>query len=268
MSVTAAPSRIHRFEAIENVRDYGDYATAAGRRLASGRLLRSGHHARATDADLQRLIDMGTAVIVDLRHPMERSYQPSRRAPDWKGLVIESDIDNDEAGEPPHVTFLKSGDLSAEAVGRYMTDAYQRIPFEARHLDLFSRYFDALAETDGAVLIHCAAGKDRTGLLAALTHRITGVSEDDLLEDYLLTNTAVDLGGRAADIARSLEVNYGKKASPEAVQAFMGVREEFLATSFKVIDERFGSLDRYLAEACGVSPEKRDRIAARLCGED
>ena len=168
-------SRIHRFEAIENVRDYGDYAGAGGLRLTRGRLLRSGHHAKATDADLQRLSDMGMAVVVDLRHPAERGYQPSRRLPGWDGLVIESDIDNDERGEPPHVTFLKTTDLSAESVATYMTDAYRRIPFEARHLDLFTRYFDALDQTDGAVLIHCAAGKDRTGLLAALTHRITGV---------------------------------------------------------------------------------------------
>ena len=267
MTDRAAPSRIHKFEAIENVRDYGDYPTAAGRRLAGGRLLRSGHHARATDLDLQRLHDMGMAVVVDLRHPAERAWQPSRRLPGWTGLVIESDIDNDEDGEPPHVAFMKTGDLSPESVTRYMTSAYERIPFEPRHLDLFSRYFDALAETDGAVLIHCAAGKDRTGLLAALTHRVTGVSEDDLLEDYLLTNTAVDLEARAPEIARSMEANFGRKASPAAVQAFLGVRPEFLATSFKVIDERFGSLDRYLEQACGLDPVKRERVAARLLGE-
>jgi protein tyrosine/serine phosphatase len=260
-------SRIHKFEAIENVRDYGDYATAAGRRLAAGRLLRSGHHARATEADLRRLDEMGMAVVVDLRHPAERAWQPSRRPPGWTGLVIESDIDNDEDGEPPHIAFMKKGDLSPESVHGYMTSAYERIPFEARHLDLFTRYFDALAETDGAVLIHCAAGKDRTGLLAALTHRVTGVSEDDLLEDYLLTHTAVDLEARAPEIARSMEANFGRKPSPAAVQAFLGVKPEFLATSFKVIDERFGSLDRYLQEACGLDPAKRDKVAARLLGE-
>lgn len=260
-------TRIHKFEAIENVRDYGDYAGAAGRRLATGRLLRSGHHARATDADLKRLDELGMAVVVDLRHPAERAWQPSRRLPAWSGVVIESDIDTDGNAEPPHVTFLKSSDLSADSVTEYMTSAYRRIPFEARHLDLFTRYFDALAETHGAVLIHCAAGKDRTGLLAALTHRITGVSEDDLLEDYLLTNTAVDLAGRAPEIARSMEANFGRKASPEAVQAFLGVRPEFLATSFKVIDAEYGSLDAYLEKACGLTPAKREIIAARLLGE-
>ena len=59
---------------------------------------------------------------------------------------------------------------------------------EARHIDLFSRYFHALAEAPGPVLIHCAGGKDRTGILAALTHHIAGVMRQDIVEDYLHTN--------------------------------------------------------------------------------
>jgi len=259
--------RIHRFEAVENFRDYGDYGTAAGRRLRRGRLLRSAHHARATDADLQRMIDLGVAVVVDLRHPHERRLQPSRRPTGWSGLVIESDIDNDETGEPPHVTFLRTTDLSEDSVVEYMTAAYRRIPFEPRHLDLFSRYFQALGESDGAVVIHCAAGKDRTGLLAALTHHIAGVSRDDLIEDYLLTNTAVDMVARGPEIARRIEENFGRRPSQAAVEAFMGVRPEFLETAFREIDASYGSLDRYLEEAVKLDPVLREKVAARLLDE-
>ena len=162
------------------------------------------------------------------------------------------------------MTFLRTADLTPDSGRRFMTETYRRLAFEPSHIDLFARYFRALGETDGPVLIHCAAGKDRTGLLAALTHRITGVSEDDLLEDYLLTNTAVDLEGRAPDIAKTIETNFGRKASPEAVVAFLGVRPEFLATAFKVIDDEHGSLDAYLEKACGLTPAKRDIVAARL----
>ena len=261
-------SRIHTFEAIDNVRDYGDYDTAAGRRLCSGRLLRSAHHARATDADLQKLVDLGVAVVVDLRHPSERVHQPSRRHPAWAGMVIESDIQNDENGEPPHITFLKTTDLSDASVTDYMTATYRRLPFEPRHLDLFSRYFQALADTDGTVLIHCAAGKDRTGLLAALTHRVAGVAESDIVEDYLLTNTAVDMAARAPAIAEQIERNFGRKATPAAVQAFLGVRPEFLEAAFGEIEARYGSLDAYLEQALGLDPAARDRVAMRLLGED
>ena len=254
--------RVHAFEAIENFRDYGDYATAAGRRLHGGRLFRSGHHFRASDADLDRLQALGIGAIVDLRRTGERREQPSRRHADFSGLVIES-LDAD-AGEAPHITFLRTTDLTPAAVRGFMLDTYRAMPFDARHLDLFSRYFRALADGDGAVLIHCAAGKDRTGLLAALTHHLAGVDDADLVEDYLLTNTAVRLDERAPEISRRLEQTYGRKASDAAVHAFLGVEPAYLETGLGSIRERYGSIDRYLQDALGVDGAQRQRIEARL----
>ena len=72
-----------------------------------------------------------------------------------------------------------------------MVSAYRRIPYEAPHLDLFSRYFRALADSDGAVLIHCAAGKDRTGILAALLAQ-GGSARDALLASVHLHGAAAD----------------------------------------------------------------------------
>ena len=71
--------RIHRFDALDNFRDYGDYATAAGRRITPGLLFRSGHQARASEADLERLGALGLTAVVDLRRPSERRDQPSKR---------------------------------------------------------------------------------------------------------------------------------------------------------------------------------------------
>src|SRR5690606_26294450 len=145
----------------------------------------------------------------------------SRRPPGFAGQVIESA--HDDGAEAPHITFLKTADLTIDAGRRFMTDTYRELPFDLAHLDLFSRYFRALGEADGPVLIHCAAGKDRTGLLAALTHRLLGVHPDDMVEDYLLTNAAVDLAGRAPAIARQLETMTGRPVAHDAVVAFLGV---------------------------------------------
>lgn len=255
-------SRLLPFDAIDNFRDYGDYATAAGRRVKPGRLFRSAHHARATEADLARLADLGVHTVVDLRRPGERRHQPSRRPPGTVCAVVESD--HDDGGEAPHITFLKTADLT-EASGRaFMQDAYRRLPFEPPHLDLFARYFRALAEADGPVLIHCAAGKDRTGLLAALTHRVLGVSRDDMIEDYLLTNQAVNLEARAPEVARQLEAMTGRTASHGAVVAFLGVEPDLLDVAFRTIEARHGSLDAYLETALGVDAALRDRIGERL----
>jgi protein-tyrosine phosphatase len=255
-------SRLLSFDAIDNFRDYGDYATAAGRRVKPGRLYRSAHHARASDADLARLGTLGVCTLVDLRRPGERRHQPSRRPVGSACAVIESD--HDDGGEAPHITFLKTSDLT-EASGRaFMQEAYRRLPHEAPHLDLFARYFRALGEADGPVLIHCAAGKDRTGLLAALTHHLLGVSREDMIEDYLLTNRAVDLERRAPDIARQLHAMTGRKASHGAVVAFLGVEADFLDVAFRTIEAEHGSLDAYLERALGVHAALRDRIGERL----
>ena len=254
--------RLHRFDALDNFRDYGDYASAAGRRIAGGRLFRSAHHARASEADLERLAGLGLAAVVDLRRPGERRDQPSRRPPGFAGQVIESA--HDDGAEAPHITFLKTADLTIDAGRRFMTDTYRELPFDPAHLDLFSRYFRALGEADGPVLIHCAAGKDRTGLLAALTHHLLGVHRDDMVEDYLLTNAAVDLAGRAPGIARQLEAMTGRPVAHDAVVAFLGVEPVYLDTAMGEIAARHGSVDSYLEQALGVDATLRDRIGERL----
>src|SRR5579863_3182688 len=171
-----------RLEAVENFRDFGDYPTAAGRRLKPGRLYRSASHGRATDADLKAIEDLGLSVIVDLRRPGERERDPARRPAGFKGQIIEND-QGESDGDDPWWTFVRSCDLSEEAFRGYLLEYYREAPHKERHIDLFSRYFRALADAEGPVLIHCAAGKDRTGILAALTHHIAGVHEDDIVGD-------------------------------------------------------------------------------------
>ena len=255
-------TRLHAFEAIDNFRDYGDYATTAGRRVQPGRLLRSAHHARASDADLERLRRLDIGAVVDLRRPGERRDQPSRRPEGFTGLVIEGGVD--DGAEAPHITFLKTADLTPESGRRFMAKTSRTLPFDASHLDVFSRYFQALADQDRAVVIHCAAGKDRTGFLAALTHHLLGVSRDDMVEDYLLTNTAVDLAGRAPGIAKQLHKVTGRIASDDAIVAFLGVEAAYLEAAFAEVEARHGSVDAYLRDALGVDTARRDRIVERL----
>ncbi len=255
-------TRLHRFDAVENFRDYGDYAAGAGRRLRAGVLFRAGHQARATEADVARLEALNLETVVDLRRVSERRTQPSKRPDAFSGRVIEWDRGDD--GEAPHITFLKTAPLTEEGGRAFMMDTYRRLPFEDAHLDLFRRYFQALGEGSGAVLIHCAAGKDRTGLLAALTHHLLGVSHDEMMEDYLLTNRAVDLEGRAASVARQLQDWTGQPASRAAVVAFLGVSPEFLDAAMDAMVEAHGSIDAYLEQALGVDAALRDRIGERL----
>ena len=76
-------------------------------------------------------------------------------------------------------------DMKAESYRQFLLRYYEEAPHLPRLVDLFTRYFETLATSDGAVIVHCAAGKDRTGLAVALTHHIAGVHRDDIIADYL-----------------------------------------------------------------------------------
>lgn len=250
-----------RFEGIDNFRDFGDYA-AGPRRLKGGLLYRSAGHGMATDADLARLAAMNLAVIVDLRRANEREKSPSRR---WEGFavqVIENDIGQEAADE--WATFITTSDLTQASFRDYMVDYYRKAPFQVRHIDLYRRYFQALAETDGPILVHCAAGKDRTGIICALTHHIAGVHPDDQLADFLLTNDPERLTNRLPMIRQVILDASGKVADDDALMTAMRVEAEYLEAAFAVMAERSGSVDGYLERELGVDSALRERLHARL----
>jgi protein tyrosine/serine phosphatase len=199
---------------------------------------------------------------VDLRRPDERRRDPCRRPPDFGARVVETNIDGD--AEAPHLKFLREADFTPTSAHAFMLEEYARLPFEPAHLDLFARAFAALAETDGPLLIHCAAGKDRTGLLAALIHRLLGVSEEDTMADYMLTNAVRRMDEWVVRVSALLEREYGRRPDPEAVAAFLRVHPDWLRSSFEEIDARAGSLDGYLENALGVDEGLRRRIVRRL----
>ena len=248
-------------QGVENFRDFGDYAAGQGR-LKRGVLFRAAHQAEATDEDLVAMAGLGIVTIVDLRRPNERERDPSRR---WEGFAAEV-IDNDlgVTGEDPWHTFLRSSDLSVGAIRDYLVEYYRRAPFKARHLDLFRRYFQALGAARGPVLIHCAAGKDRTGLLAALTHHVAGVADDDVIDDYLLTNNEERFVRRGPRFAAIVETATGRRPSDAAIRTAMGVEADYLATALAEMKGQYGSIDGYLESAVGLDAAGREAVRAHI----
>jgi protein tyrosine/serine phosphatase len=250
------------FEGVDNFRDFGGFPAAGGQRLRTGRLYRSASHGRATDADLAALHALGLAVIVDLRREAERERDPSRRHPDFACEVIASGPGYDEGDS--WVDHITSSDLSPGSFRNYMLGYYREAPFNPRIVALYRRYFEALARADGPVLIHCAAGKDRTGILAALTHRLAGVSHDDMLADYLATNDPVRLERRLPQVTEVIFAHTGRTLPPETVMIAMGVEADYLDAAFAAMAARHGGVDGYLRETLGVGPDLAESIRGRL----
>jgi protein tyrosine/serine phosphatase len=249
------------FEGIENFRDFGGYDTAHGRPLKRGLLYRSANHAYATDADLARMAELELAAIIDLRRTEERAREPSKRWPGFGAAVVENDILSDHAD---WAQAMKDVEVDADWFYQDGMGYYRRAPFEARHLDLFARYFRTLAEADGPIVVHCAAGKDRTGLICALTHHVAGVHPDDIMADYLLTNDEARLARKMSFLGPWLRDTVGKTVDEAALRVAVSVHPEYLETAFSVIREAHGSLDGYLTQALGVDTALRERLHERL----
>lgn len=149
------------------------------------------------------------------------------------------------------------GQSEADRV-QFMTDLTRELARD--HHDEYSELFKCLLETDGPFLLHCSAGKDRTGFGAALILSALGVAEDVILEDYLLTNQAECLQAYMAPRIREF---YGYEIDEGSVNAVTGVRPDYLHAAFDELERRHGGVDGYLSEI-GVDRAARAALRAQL----
>lgn len=263
MTVLEASADPLRLEGVFNFRDFGGYPTEDGQRVQRGRLFRSGHYADATDEDVKRLGAIDFAVIADLRRAGERERYVSRRPDPCRAKVLEHGAPPTEA-TAPHLAFLADPDSTPEHISAAMKMGYRGYPFDPPYVDLFRDYFEHLAEAEGPVLVHCHAGKDRTGLLCALTLYVLGVPWEHIHEDYLLTNRNHGVEKRLQQLMDDFEREHGRPVDEARMRKMMSVDLEYLKSSLDEIARQHGELDIYLADVLGVDQTRRERLRQRL----
>mgnify|MGYP006280523483 CR=1 FL=1 len=125
--------------------------------------------------------------------------------------------------------------------------------YAIEHADVYRRLFALLLdEANYPLLFHCSAGKGRTDFGAALLLHLLGVAEDDVVQDYLLTNSLWRGGTHFGDL-------------PEDIRAAVtSVHVDYLAASFDAIRTEYGSLDRYAEAALGLGLAERQRLHSLL----
>ncbi|MEE2930081.1 MAG: tyrosine-protein phosphatase [Pseudomonadota bacterium] len=253
--------RVKDFENIRNFRDFGGYEGAGGRMVRTGVLFRSAQFGEASPADLAALESYNIKVQADLRRPDERERH-GHRWPVSGVHVISSD--KGSATQAPHVRFLSEVAVDAPKAHGWMMDYYRDAPFKTQHVETFSAWFKALGglQAGEAAVVNCAAGKDRTGILCALTHHVLGVDRETMFADYDLTNSAAKVDERLPEMARMFNEHIGKDYDHAVYHPFVGVDVAFLETALDSIISEAGSIDTYLSETLGVSATERDQLRA------
>ncbi|WP_374471892.1 tyrosine-protein phosphatase [Phenylobacterium sp.] len=233
--------RVQPLAGASNFRDIGGYRTADGRQVRWGAIYRSAELSGLTPADYEFVRSLGLRMIYDLRSTGERTREPTR----WVGAgappILAKDYGMDESG------FLAAlgPNPTAESARRLMTRFYPALV--GSHRDQFRTVFEKLiAPEDGAVLYHCSAGKDRTGVLSALILTALRVPRETVLQDFELSNAyyrpPVSRGGASMVSA----------VPPDALKVLMGVDRAYLEAFFDELDRRYGGVEGYLDVELGI----------------
>lgn len=248
--------RILPLDGIHNFRDYGGYDTAGGARVKHGLLWRSAQHGDASDVDLQAVDELGITHVIDLRGPSERDSKPCRRPDGFAGNVWV--YPEETAGLALH-TEAADGVLTADEARAAMIRLYQGIAFRENLVPMLRLYFELLLRAEGPSLVHCVAGKDRTGWAVAMAQHALGVPRDAIMADYMLTNSASRLEERIASEAFKDLPRYAGM-DPATVRALWGVDADYLATALDAAAARYGDLDAYLEAVLGIDAKRREQL--------
>jgi protein-tyrosine phosphatase len=245
-AATAAPrERRHAVAGLYNLRDTGGYR-AAGGTSRWGKLLRSDalHRIDATGRD--RLAEIGVAHIIDLRGGDERATAPS--AVDGLEVTVHHlpvfDDADPAAQATTHVGLVPVYDHIVDERGAQLVDAIRVI---------------IAADDDDAVLVHCTAGKDRTGLVVAFSLAAAGVDRDDVVADYAAT--AENLRGEWSDAMTAVFEQRGIELTAGMVELITESPAEVLEALLERIDREHGSISAYLL-AHGLTPTELERLTA------
>ena len=246
-------------EGIHNFRDFGGWS-ARGGQVRTGLLWRSGQHVGASAADLAAIDALNIRTVIDLRGASERERNPCVRGPGFQAKVIA--YDGETSSSPPHMD-VSADTTTAHYARERMLAVYTRMPRNPAMTEMFARYLQALSTREGASLVHCFAGKDRTGVAAMLVLHVLGVNRDDQMAEYMRTNDASTLSVLASQSVPGIEARLGRTLDDDAIQALLGVHEDYLHRFWQEVRMDHGSLDAYIAHALGVDDALKDRLRKR-----
>ncbi len=236
-----------------NFRDFGGYPTTDGGFLVKGKLFRCGMLTDINETGLEQFSGLGIGVICDLRREDEVALYPSPPHPAFdciQNIPIAPGTSSDLRDS------MMTKDHSSEDQIAFMTEITKEIARD--HLDAYRRVLRCLIETEQGFLIHCMAGKDRTGFGVAMIQLMLGVSKELVMEDYLLTNQATELITRT----RARMAEQFQEIDDATLEIIARVKGVYLEAALLEVDTVYGGIRVYLEEI-GLTASEHDALIAR-----
>ena len=242
-------------EGTDNFRDLGGYETADGRFVRWGLLYRSNDLADLTNDDLRYLAKMRVRLVCDFRSDGERRRDPNR-APGENARTEELSIQVEGVDPSAMQERIRTG-VSGDELEQIMMSAYRS--FVTLHSDQFAAMFERIGSRENLpTIVHCTAGKDRTGFASAMILLALGVPEKTVFDDYMATNTY--RANYNKWILRLIPLYSFFRTRGHDLEPLLDARRPYLQASLDQIEEDYGSVDAYLEQGLGVTPEKRAKL--------
>lgn len=247
---------------IPNFRCLGGIKSSDGRHVRSGHIYRAEGPRFILPDDAKRLNSMGLVVICDLRSQTERMKDESFWYDKDTTELIHADVLTDLRAEGNAEWENIATDISAGNARQAMIDNYRKKP-EAM-IPHFSTLFSRIVDGIGLpMMIHCTAGKDRTGFAVAILLFTLGVRRDDVFDDYVKTDDF--LGSRFDPTVHNAFVRrFGKEPSEGALAALRRADPNYLEAALDGIAVTWGSIENYIESAIGIDAGKRSALKALL----
>ena len=252
-------TRLLPLEGVRNFRDLGGYRTQAGRRVRWRHLFRSASLGSLTPRDHARLDALGLRVICDLRATDERAREPVRWSSGAAPRLLERDYALNLSMLAAVLTRPDAGLSEARGAFRVLYDTLPQ-----RFVDSYRALFAALLAGETPLAFNCSAGKDRTGVGAALVLAALGVPRETIVADYLLSNEHYRPGPEVAAAMSGRHGTWLLQLRPEMMQLMLSVDASYLGAAFESVERSHGSVDGYLESALGIDRSAREVLRERL----
>lgn len=244
-----------------NFRGLGGYQTKSGQKIKYHKIIRSGHLGELDDHDLDLLKNFKLKYDIDFRSSDEAKKEPDRLPDDVKyefNPVFSEDLTNSTVGL---ADLMEIKDLDPDFGFNNMVDAYTDIVTGPDAQKAYQTFFKYLLENDQdqeALLFHCSAGKDRTGMGAVFLLNSLGVDFDTIKKDYLISNhTTNDF---KEQFINNAVANGASENLVKSINALMVVDERYLQHAIDIIDQEFGGLDQYTKEILKIDNSDKERL--------
>ncbi|MFT6406601.1 MAG: protein-tyrosine phosphatase [Arenicella sp.] len=266
--------RILEIDGVINFRDLGGYQTKDGRTVSWSKVYRSAQLDRLSEQGIEDMAALGIRTVIDLRFSQETKRYPTMRLAVPEADILSWHDEFDGGRHEKSEAIMRSWQQSLDSNDVAQVREAMRVNYPKKlysHSAIYKKMLTRLLDQHTPLLFHCAAGKDRTGVAAALILSLLGISDEVIIEDYLLTQSATEnllksfhAGGATGSQGNS-DFQHKLASYPrELVQPVFDADISYITTLMSYVSEQYGSFNQYALKVLDFKADQVEALQHRL----